>query len=113
MARFIRSKEEHDVAEAAIAVVDDMQNRGVGHALLMALAEAARERGIKRFRADVLASNTPMRHLLEEAGARVLDGEAERNRRRGGRSAERDAPRQRAHARPARDARATTALVHR
>jgi hypothetical protein len=39
--------------------------------LLAALARAARERGIRVFRGEVLASNTPMRRLLDEVGAVV------------------------------------------
>jgi hypothetical protein len=37
----------------------------------MTLAEAARERGIRRFRATMLANNTPMRYLAEAVGAKV------------------------------------------
>jgi GNAT superfamily N-acetyltransferase len=67
--RFIRSTRDPSVAEAAVTVVDDEQRRGIGRLLLMTLADAARERGVERFRADVLASNAPMLHMLEGAGA--------------------------------------------
>src|SRR4029078_10276623 len=49
-ARFIRL-EDPEVAEAAVAVLDSMQGHGLGKLLTGLLAEAARERGIKRFRA--------------------------------------------------------------
>ena len=69
VARFVRLADEPDVAEAAITVVDDFQGRGVGRLLLMTLVEAAQERGVKKFRGEVLASNQPMCRLLEAAGA--------------------------------------------
>jgi GNAT superfamily N-acetyltransferase len=69
VARFVRKTDEPDVAEAAVTVVDDFQGRGIGKLLLTKLAEAAEERHVKKFRGEVLASNQPMRKLLEEAGA--------------------------------------------
>jgi GNAT superfamily N-acetyltransferase len=71
VARFIRIKEEPDVAEAAVTVIDAAQGRGIGRLLLHALAEAARERGVRAIRAEVLASNTPMRRILDDVGATV------------------------------------------
>lgn len=70
--RFIRIVTEPQVAEAAIVVVDDFQHRGIGVLLGETLAEAARERGITHFRAEVLASNGPARQPLEALHARVL-----------------------------------------
>jgi len=49
-----------------VAVVDHMQGRGLGKLLLSVLAAAARERGIKKFRGEVLTSNDAMRALLQE-----------------------------------------------
>ena len=69
VARFVRNRDEPTVAEAAVTVVDDMQRKGLGRALVMALAEAARERGVRTFRADVLADNEPMVAILREVGA--------------------------------------------
>lgn len=71
VARFIRAEDDPHVAEAAVTVIDTKQGLGLGRALLTLLAEAARERGIERFRGEVLASNDRMRHILEETGARV------------------------------------------
>lgn len=65
IARFIRLRDEPDVAEAAIAVADEMQGKGLGTLLLTRLIAAAGERGIKRFRFEVLAENTGMLRLLE------------------------------------------------
>lgn len=66
IARFARVPGEPDVAEAAIAVVDAVQRRGLGSLLLRRLAAAARERGVRRFRGEILLRNEPMRRLLEE-----------------------------------------------
>ncbi len=73
LARFVRIKGEPDVAEAAVAVTDDWQGRGLGRLLLRRLVTAARERGIRRFRCSVLTENAPMLALL--GGVRAV-GEA-------------------------------------
>jgi hypothetical protein len=41
VARFVRRKDDAHVAEAAITVVDDMQHKGIGRILGIALAQAA------------------------------------------------------------------------
>jgi ribosomal protein S18 acetylase RimI-like enzyme len=63
--RFVRLKDQPHVAELAITVVDAMQHKGLGRILLDRLVEAARERGVTHFRAEVLATNAPMLALLE------------------------------------------------
>ncbi|MCC7535988.1 MAG: GNAT family N-acetyltransferase [Deltaproteobacteria bacterium] len=73
IARFIRLPEDPDVAEAAIAVVDTAQGQGLGSLLLRRLVEAAVERGVRHFRCVVLASNDPMRHILESLGLEVRE----------------------------------------
>jgi ribosomal protein S18 acetylase RimI-like enzyme len=65
IARFIRLPDRHATAEAAIAVSDEAQGRGLGRLLFLRLCAAAAERGIERFRCDVLGSNTSMQSLLE------------------------------------------------
>jgi hypothetical protein len=69
IARFIRLPKAPHVAEAAVTVGDWFQHRGVGKLLAATMAEAAVERGITKFRGEVLETNGPMRHLLEEIGA--------------------------------------------
>lgn len=79
VARFVRLPEEPDVAEASIVVTDDAQGKGLGRLLLLRLAAAAKERGIGRFRSEVLAENVRMRSLIHElvpAARDHEDGEA-------------------------------------
>ena len=75
VARFVRLAGQPQAAEAAVTVVDDFQRRGLGKLLMSRLADAARERGIERFDAEVLTSNQSMLHLLEGLG--TCAGEAE------------------------------------
>lgn len=69
VARFVRIPDEPTIAEAAVTVVDDFQCRGLGRLLAMALAQAALDRGIHNFRAEVLDTNEPMVAIMREAGA--------------------------------------------
>ena len=69
VARYVRSKPEPGVAEAAITVIDEYQGRGLGTLLLALLATVARAAGITAFRAYVLQDNVRMRTLLDQLGA--------------------------------------------
>ncbi len=71
VARFIRLPDEPTAAEAAITVIDEAQGKGLGHLLALTLARAARERGVQRFRGEILADNDQVRQLLDEVGAVV------------------------------------------
>jgi len=66
--RYQTSANDPDVAEVSFLVEDAMQRRGIGTLLLDALAEMARERGVKRFSADVLADNRQMLSVFRKAG---------------------------------------------
>ena len=55
-------------AEVAFVIRDEHQGRGLGSVLLEHLAAAARERGVKRFVAEVLPTNRRMLMTFEEAG---------------------------------------------
>jgi ribosomal protein S18 acetylase RimI-like enzyme len=76
VARFFRLPETPEVAEVAVTVVDEMQGKGLGRLLTRLVAEAARERGIRAFRAEVAVENDAMRGLLAAAGATVVKEEA-------------------------------------
>ncbi len=62
---------EDDRAEVAFLVEDTQQGRGIGQLLLEHLAEAARERGITGFVADVLPENERMAQVFADAGYKV------------------------------------------
>jgi RimJ/RimL family protein N-acetyltransferase len=68
VARFVRSAEDPERAEVAVAVADSWHNRGVATALLDHLTERAREEGVRRFSAEILADNRPMLELIEGLG---------------------------------------------
>jgi len=64
-------REGDDTAEVAFVVEDSQQGRGFGSVLLEHLAAVARERGIKRFEAEVLSQNRGMLRIFLEAGYSV------------------------------------------
>ncbi len=59
---------DRDRAEVAFAIADDHQGRGLGTLLLLQLAEAAQDAGIRTFQAEVLPSNHPMVEMFRESG---------------------------------------------
>lgn len=72
VARFVRLAEPTS-AEAAVTVVDEWQGRGLGSGLCRLLAERARQEGVARFTALLLASNRQMHDVLSTLGpARVV-----------------------------------------
>lgn len=74
VARFVRSAERPDTAEAAVTVADAWQGRGLGTLLVELLAGRARDEGIARFTALMLAENDEMLDLLRSVGPlRVVD----------------------------------------
>jgi GNAT superfamily N-acetyltransferase len=71
-ARYIRARYEPRNAEIAVTVIDDYHRRGLGQALLRALAEVAVENGVWRFLGSALWENRPVSHLLREAKAKIV-----------------------------------------
>jgi acyl-CoA synthetase (NDP forming)/RimJ/RimL family protein N-acetyltransferase len=57
-----------DEAEVAFLVQDAHQGRGVASAMLEHIAAVARERGVRRFTAEVLPANTKMIKVFTDAG---------------------------------------------
>ena len=62
------------IAEVAFLVQDAHQGRGIAQLLLEHLAQAARERGIEKFVAEVLPDNKRMIQIFREAGYHVAGG---------------------------------------
>lgn len=62
--RWVRLASDPEVAEIAFVVADDLQHHGLGTAIGDALAQAARERGVKRFVATMLPDNLAAHRLF-------------------------------------------------
>ncbi|RJQ82379.1 GNAT family N-acetyltransferase [Pseudonocardiaceae bacterium YIM PH 21723] len=58
-------------AEVSLVVSDAHQGRGLGSILLEHLAAAAREHGLRRFEAEVLAENVGMVRVFRDAGYQI------------------------------------------
>ncbi len=65
--RYYIDPERHR-AEAAFAVRDDHQGRGIGTELLAYMTYLAKREGLLGFTAEVLAENKPMLHTFEKGG---------------------------------------------
>jgi GNAT superfamily N-acetyltransferase len=70
VARYVRDPKDPEVAEAAVAVVDDQQGNGLGSILMRLLVATALDNGITTFRGWVLGDNREMLGPLERIGAR-------------------------------------------
>jgi acetate---CoA ligase (ADP-forming) len=76
VANYIRLRDP-TAAEAAFAVADEYQRRGIGTRLVEQLSRKAAEQGIERLVAEVLAENRDMRGVFEGLGfelSRELEG---------------------------------------
>jgi GNAT superfamily N-acetyltransferase len=58
-------------AEAAFAVIDEHQGRGVGSALMRHLAAIGREAGLRELTAEVLRENTARLKVFEKSGLKM------------------------------------------
>ena len=65
------TKSDHVEAEVAFLVQDAHQGRGIGQLLLEHLAQAARERAIEMFVAEILPGNQAMIGVFQDAGYTV------------------------------------------
>lgn len=72
--RFVRLADEPETAEIAIVVADHLQGQGLGRQLGLALADAARERGIRQFTATMLGDNVAAQRLMSTISERVRSG---------------------------------------
>ena len=57
-----------NMAEIAFIVHDDYQHNGIGTFLFQYLIEIAKKRGIRGFKAEILAENTIMLHVIHKCG---------------------------------------------
>src|SRR4051794_15778939 len=69
--RWVRLPDDPTTAEAAVVVADDHQGHGLGRRLGVALADAARERGIERFNALLLSDNIAAHRLFASISRRL------------------------------------------
>lgn len=68
VARYVSDPQDRDVAEAAVAIVDHYQGRGLGGVLLRRLTLRAHEQGIRHFSANLLVENRAMLALFQRLG---------------------------------------------
>ena len=68
LARYVCQTDDPATAEAAVAVLDEYQGRGLGGILLALLAESALENGVERFRSYVLSQNRKVLDALTRPG---------------------------------------------
>lgn len=72
--RWVRLASNPLDAEAAIVVCDSLQGRGLGKAIARLLADAARERGIRRIHATMYSQNEPALALMRVIAERLSGG---------------------------------------
>ena len=70
VARYVRLA-DNVTGEFAITIADAWQGLGIGRKLLAKLVDSARSHGIRRIVGEVLATNTPMLHLVHSQGFRI------------------------------------------
>ena len=68
VSRFDRLLGKPDVAEFAVVVEDAEQGRGIGTALVRALAQPAADLGITGFEGEILRENSRMLRMMRDAG---------------------------------------------
>jgi RimJ/RimL family protein N-acetyltransferase len=66
VARYVRLPDDPAAAEFAIVVGDDYQRQGLAGELMARLADAAARRGIRRFRATMLADNLAIQRVVSQ-----------------------------------------------
>ena len=72
VARYIRLPDDPAAAEYAVVVGDDYQRQGLASELMTRLAHAGAARGIKRFRATMLADNLAIHRVSAKLAAGPL-----------------------------------------
>lgn len=67
VSRWIRTKEDPQIAEGAVTVIDRWHGQGLGTTLLYLAASSAIDKGLRAFKVTVLGSNNQILNLLREA----------------------------------------------
>ncbi|UGS34123.1 GNAT family N-acetyltransferase [Capillimicrobium parvum] len=78
--RWVRLDDRPGTAEIAVVVGDCYQGQGIGRRIGLALADAARARGVTHFTATMLADNEPAHRLFAAISERLVsvhDGEVD------------------------------------
>jgi GNAT superfamily N-acetyltransferase len=68
-ARYVRLSKKPSIAEAAVVVIDEYQQQGIGSMLIAALSRYAADHGVAAFRGFVLAENRDFLDYLRTLGA--------------------------------------------
>jgi len=71
-----------DSCEFALVVADNMQGKGLGQKLMVALMDAARGKGLKVMAGEVLKTNSNMLKLMNRLGFSIQDSPEEANIKR-------------------------------
>jgi GNAT superfamily N-acetyltransferase len=74
--RWIRDAADPGLAEVAVIIADDVQGQGLGTVLGLALADAARARGIRGFTATMHHDNHRAHRLYERVASEMARGGA-------------------------------------
>jgi RimJ/RimL family protein N-acetyltransferase len=77
IARYVRTEDDPQIAEAAVTVLDEYQDRGLGTELLYLLTKLASQKGVSHLRAHVLSTNKPILTIARKAGSRVTHYEGQ------------------------------------
>lgn len=72
VARYIRSMDEPQSADVAIAIIDDYHRRGLGKRLLCALTGIAIQNGIRHFRGHTFWENRPILGMIRKVNAQTV-----------------------------------------
>lgn len=71
--RYIRDKNDPSKAEAALTVIDEYQNKGIGTFLLNELLPFARKNNVKILTNYIMKENAPMLKILEKFDCKIKE----------------------------------------
>ncbi|UCE10858.1 MAG: GNAT family N-acetyltransferase [Candidatus Thorarchaeota archaeon] len=71
IARYVRMESDSLIAEAAVTILDEYQNKGLGTELLYILTKLASQKGVTHLRAHVLSTNKPILAIARKVGSKI------------------------------------------